>query len=139
MSEVSGMDGRHASEQSLSQNDGGLVGLGFRLTQSEIAAGAHPIYRTTEFRVTKESAGRCVRAIQEFVSYVRRCEPGTLLYLSLQDKEDPTHFIHLMAFANSKSMASHGNSPANQEYITVLYPEVEGGVVISDFDVVAMT
>jgi len=133
------MDGSHVSEHSASQNDGGLVGLGFRLSQSELAPGARPVYRTTEFRVSAESVGKCVRAIQEFVSYVRECEPGTLVYLSLRDKKEPTHFIHFMAFTDSKSMASHGSSSAHQEFISVLYPEVEGGVVISDFDVVAMS
>ena len=52
------------------------------------------VYGTARFRVKPESLDRRRSAIEEFVSYVR----ATKLYLSLQDRADPTRFLHVMIF-----------------------------------------
>jgi len=44
------------------------------------------VYGTARFSVKPEALNRCRPVIQEFVSYVRAREPGTKLYLSLQDR-----------------------------------------------------
>jgi quinol monooxygenase YgiN len=95
--------------------------------------------RTTEFRVDKNSVDKCRKAIEQFVAYVKAKESGTLLYLSLQDQKDATRFLHLMVFADPRAMVEHAGSTANKEFITALYPEIQGGVVISDFVPVAAT
>ena len=54
------------------------------------------IYGTARFSVKPETLDRCRSVIEEFVSYVRAKEPGTKLYLSLQDRADRTRFLHVM-------------------------------------------
>jgi hypothetical protein len=43
-----------------------------------------------------------------------------------------------MAFADPHAMVEHGSSAANKEFITTIYPEIIGGVVVSDFYAVAI-
>lgn len=43
------------------------------------------IHGTARFGVKPELLDRCRSPIEEFVSYVRDHEPGTKLYLSLED------------------------------------------------------
>jgi quinol monooxygenase YgiN len=97
------------------------------------------VYRTTEFRVDRESVDKCKKTIEGFVAYVKANETGTLLYLSLQNEKDATRFLHFMIFRDPQAMIEHGSSTTNKEFITALYPEIEGGVVISDFVLVAAT
>ena len=56
------------------------------------------VYGTARFSVKPEALDRSRSAIEDFVSYVRASEPGTKLYLSLQDRADPTRFLHVMIF-----------------------------------------
>jgi quinol monooxygenase YgiN len=52
------------------------------------------IHMTAKFEVKQEVLDLCQQVIQEFVDAVRVSEPDTLLYTSLQEKENPTHFLH---------------------------------------------
>ena len=56
------------------------------------------IYGTARFSVKPEALDPCRSVIEEFVAYVRANEPGTKLYLSLEDAEEPTRFLHVMIF-----------------------------------------
>ena len=103
---------------------------------SEISSSA--MYRTAQFRVAEKSVDKCRKAIQEFVAYVKANEPRTLLYISLENEKDVTQFVHLMAFADPHAMVEHGSSMANKDFITTIYPEIIGGVVVSDFYAVAI-
>jgi quinol monooxygenase YgiN len=124
-------------ESVLSQGGGELMSPITVLRNLEL--GSYAMYRTAEFQVDPNSIAKCRKVIQEFVAYVKSNEPGTLLYISLQNEKDATRFLHLMAFADPLALVEHGSSAANKEFITALYPELESGVVISDFILVAST
>ena len=66
-----------------------------------------PIYMTARFEVQEEALDICEQAIQEFVNYVRAKEPDTLLYTSLQEKDNPTHFLHYFIFHDERAREIH--------------------------------
>lgn len=59
-----------------------------------------PIYQTGGYRVKPTAVEKVKQAIKEFVKYVQTNEPGTQMYLAWQEKNDPTHFLHLFIFAD---------------------------------------
>jgi quinol monooxygenase YgiN len=91
------------------------------------------IYGTARFGVKPEALDRCRSAIEEFVTYVRANEPGTKLYLSLQDAEEPTRFLHVMIFEDDAAENIHTNSEAVDRFTGVLYPETVDGVTFERF------
>jgi hypothetical protein len=62
--------------------EGHLVGI---VKAEETSSSSVRIHGTARFGVKPESLDRCRSAIEEFASYVRDHEPGTKLYLSLED------------------------------------------------------
>jgi quinol monooxygenase YgiN len=91
------------------------------------------IYGTARFSVRPEALDRCRSAIEEFVTYVRENEPGTRLYLSLQDSEEPTRFLHVMIFEDDAAQTIHTNSKAVDRFTRTLYPETVDGVIFERF------
>jgi quinol monooxygenase YgiN len=87
----------------------------------------------------KESAvGKVKDAIKDFVSYVEANEPGTLMYLAWQQKDDPTRFLHLFIFEDAAAQALHGESEAVKRFESVYSPELVGGeVVFTNYEPVA--
>jgi quinol monooxygenase YgiN len=91
------------------------------------------LYGTARFSVKPEALDRCRSAIEEFVTYVRGNEPGTKLYLSLQDAEEPTRFLHWMIFEDEAAENIHTNSAAVDRFTGTLYPETVDGVIFERF------
>ena len=96
-----------------------------------------PIYTTASFRVRPESLEKCERAVATFASRIAAEEPGTRLYLSLQDGAERTRFLHVMTFDDEAAEERHRHSPATREFTTFLYPELLGGVDVHDYRRVA--
>lgn len=81
-----------------------------------------PVYMTAEFTVRPESLDDCQAAITEFVDYVTRNEPQTRLYISLQEGEDSTRFLHFFIFEDVAAEEHHANSEAVKKFTGVLHP-----------------
>lgn len=97
-----------------------------------------PIYQTGEYRVKPSGVDKVKRAIKDFVAYVQANEPGTHMYLAWQQKDDPTHFLHLFIFENAAAQARHGQSEAVRKFETVYSPELAGvGVIFTDYEMIA--
>lgn len=60
-----------------------------------------PLYQTGDYRVKPSAVNKVKQAIKEFVAYVEANEPGTHMYLAWQQKDDPTHFLHLFIFEDA--------------------------------------
>ena len=76
-----------------------------------------------EFQVKKHSLiYEAKEAIDQFIMSIEREEPGTLTYASMQDKNDPAHFIHYMEFHDEDSHQTHRKSKHVQEFVSKLYP-----------------
>ena len=98
-----------------------------------------PIYMTARFEVQKEVLEICRQTIQEFVDYVRANEPDTILYTSLQEKENPTRFLHYFLFRDEKAREIHSNSDAVNRFTSVLYPNLVAPVEFTEYVVFANT
>jgi quinol monooxygenase YgiN len=96
------------------------------------------ICQTGGYRVKPSAVNKVKQAIKDFVEYVRTNEPSTLMYLAWQEKNDPTHFLHLFIFADEGAQARHGESEAVKRFESIYSPELVGGeVVFTDFELVS--
>jgi quinol monooxygenase YgiN len=94
---------------------------------------------TAQFEAKKEALEVCKQAIQEFVDYVRANEPDTILYTSLQEKENPTRFIHYFIFRDEKAREVHSSSEAVNRFTSILYPNVLAPVEFTEYSNFAST
>jgi len=97
-----------------------------------------PIYQTGEYRVKQSAVHKVKKAIKDFVAYVQANEPGTHMYLAWQQKDDPTHFVHLFIFEDAAAQTRHGQSDAVKRFEAIYSPELAGGeVVFTDYEMIA--
>ncbi len=96
------------------------------------------IHKTARFKVRPETLEKCKRAIEEFVRHIRDNEPETQVYVSLQQKDDPTSFIHYMVFRDDAAEKKHGASEAVKRFVDVIYPSCVAPVEFTDYNVLAL-
>ena len=96
-----------------------------------------PIYQTGEYRVKPSGVNKVKQAIQDFVAYVQSNEPGTHMYLAWQQKDDPTHFLHLFIFEDAAAQSRHGKSEAVRRFEAAYSPELVGKVAFTDYEMIA--
>src|SRR5262245_408517 len=99
-------------------------------TCCESSGAMMPIYQTAHYQVQPDAIAKVKAAIEEFVAYVSENEPGTRMYASWQQVEDPTRFVHLFIFEDDAAHAAHGASEAVRRFESVYRPELVGGPVI---------
>lgn len=92
------------------------------------------IYRMATFVVRPAMLSTCKKAIAAFVSYVRRNEPRTRIYVSLQDREEPTRFMHLMVFEDQAAERRHRISPGYKRFNDLISPYTVDGIRFADCD-----
>ena len=78
-------------------------------------------YVMIPFKVQEDKVEEAKKAINELISKVRENEPGTLLYKSMQAKEDPTTFIHFMIFSDNDAQMEHRRAKYVMEFVKTLY------------------
>lgn len=96
------------------------------------------IYQTAHYQVNPDAIDKVKTAVAEFVEYVAKHEPGTVMYTAWQQADDPTKFVHLFEFADSVAQAEHGKSAAVRKFESVYQPELAAGpVVFTDYRQIA--
>jgi quinol monooxygenase YgiN len=96
-----------------------------------------PIYQTGA-QVRPTGVDKIKQAIQEFVAYVKTNAPGTYMYLTWQQSDDPTRFLHLFIFEDEVAQIRHGQSEAVKRFESIYTPElVRDEVVFTDYGMVA--
>ena len=98
-----------------------------------------PIYKTASFLVRAGSIDRCTEAVRQFVAEMQRTEPGTQLYLSMQDQLNPHRFLHVFIFEDERAEALHRDAPATKRFTELLFRELRGDVKFGDYTLVAQT
>ena len=98
-----------------------------------------PVYQSAYFVVRDDARVVCEEAIREFVEYVRDNEPDTLLYTSLQEKEQPNHFLHYFIFRDEAARDRHANSEAVNRFTSILYPNLVATVEFTEYNMFAST
>jgi quinol monooxygenase YgiN len=98
-----------------------------------------PIYMTARFEVQKGALKICKQTIREFVDYVRANEPDTILYTSLQEKENPTRFLHYFIFRDEKAREIHSKSDGVNRFTSILYPNLIAPVEFTKYSMFAST
>jgi len=97
-----------------------------------------PIFQTGAYRVKASGVAKVESAIREFVDYVKKSEPGSLMYLAWQEKNDPTKFVHLFIFKDEEAQKRHGQSEEVRRFEAAYSPELAGGgVVFTDYVMIA--
>jgi quinol monooxygenase YgiN len=94
---------------------------------------------TARFTVKPESVDLCKEAIAEFVDHVTRNEPDTRMYVSMQNAETHTEFLHVFIFEDEAAEEHHANSEAVQKFTSILYPECLAPVEFTPYLLVAST
>ena len=97
------------------------------------------IYQTARFRIRPDALPAWQSAIEDFLAYIRANEPGTLHYISLQEQDDPTSFVHYLVFRDEVARQMHAKSDAVKRFTDVLYPETVAPVEFTEYVVVAST
>lgn len=97
------------------------------------------IYMTAKFEVKKEALEICMQTIREFVDYVRANEPDTILYTSMQEKENAARFLHYFIFRDEKARENHSNSKAVNRFTGLLYPNLVAPVEFTEYVVLTST
>jgi len=98
-----------------------------------------PIYQSAYFVVRDDALDVCLKAIKEFMDYIRANEPDTLVYTSFQEKENPNHFMHYFVFKNESARELHANSDAVKSFTDILYPNMVAPVDFIEYELFAST
>jgi quinol monooxygenase YgiN len=78
-------------------------------------------YVMIPFQVKEDRLDEAKKAINELITNVRGKEPGTLLYNSLQLKQDPTSFINFIIFADNDAHMKHRAAAYVMDFVKKLY------------------
>ncbi|MBN1426889.1 MAG: antibiotic biosynthesis monooxygenase [Anaerolineae bacterium] len=97
------------------------------------------IYMTAQFSVRRESVERCQQAITDLVDHITRNEPETRMYISMQEVEHQTNFLHFFIFENENAEARHAQSEALRLFTEVIQSECLEPVVFTTYTLVAST
>ncbi len=85
------------------------------------------VIRTAGFRARPESLHQVEGAVAMFGAAVRASEPGTRLFLPLQDKADPLRFTLLMVFDDDEAEAAHNAADWSKAFGAGLAGHLAGG------------
>jgi quinol monooxygenase YgiN len=78
------------------------------------------IIKTIEFEIKPSKLKGVIVAIEHFTRTVHVSEPGSRLYVSIQDKKNKNKFFHIMAFDNEGAEMRHNTAGYTQEFVKVL-------------------
>jgi quinol monooxygenase YgiN len=92
------------------------------------------VAKTAEFIVKKGKLAKIKNAIDQFVRTVHVSEPGTRIYLSLQDEENEFRFLHIMIFESEGAEKKHQGAEYTKKFTKALYPNCKSEPVFKKFN-----
>jgi quinol monooxygenase YgiN len=97
-------------------------------------SGGQEVRQLARYQVRPESLGQCLKAIHEFVAYVRARETGTLRYEVWQEAKNPTRFVHIFVFRDAEAGRIHSASAEVKKFAAILYPACLAPVEFVDYE-----
>ncbi|MDX1435736.1 MAG: antibiotic biosynthesis monooxygenase family protein [Anaerolineales bacterium] len=94
---------------------------------------------TADFKINPDSREIVDQAIRQFIREILENEPGTLLYTSCRDADEPNRYLHFFVFENETAEQRHRATDWVTRFTDVLYPETIDGVNFNRFDLVSST
>jgi len=89
------------------------------------------------FQVKEEHLEDAKKSIRELIASVQENEPGTLLYQSLQLRNDPTSFVHFIVFADEDAHLQHRSAAYVVDFVKKIYeycPNEPFPIFLDNFD-----
>ena len=80
------------------------------------------IVRHLSYEVRKDAVPAALAAAAAFVDEVRRKEGGTARYAAFQQKDQPTRFVHTMAFRTPSAEEYHRKTQWHKRFLETLGP-----------------
>lgn len=74
------------------------------------------IAKIVMYEVHPKHLDKCKELTQEFAQAVHYSEPGTRIYISLQDRKNRNSFKHIMLFESEMAEEIHANSSLTIDY-----------------------
>jgi quinol monooxygenase YgiN len=65
------------------------------------------IFRIARYTIRPDAVDTCTDFIHTTVACTKDQEPGTLMYMVLQETDNPTSFVHISAYADDEALAQH--------------------------------
>jgi quinol monooxygenase YgiN len=91
------------------------------------------VAKTAEFTVKKGKLKIMKEAIDQFVRTVHVSEPGTRMYISLQDEENEFKFLHIMIFESDGAEKKHQAAVYTEKFNEILQPNCKSRPVIKNY------
>jgi quinol monooxygenase YgiN len=91
------------------------------------------ITKIVEFEVKPNKRKKVIEAIEHFTRAVHVSEPGSRLYVSLQDKKNINKFIHIMAFENEGAEMKHKTAGYTQDFVEKINKTCEKEPIYLDY------
>ncbi len=94
-------------------------------------------YVMIPFKVQDDKLDDAKKIINDLIAKVKENEPGALLYKSLQSRQDPTTFVHFIAFADEDAHLKHRSAPYVIDFVKAIYeicPNEPHPVFLDNFD-----
>ncbi len=77
------------------------------------------IVRTGRCTIRPEAMDACKAFMRETVAYTKENEPGTLMYMVVQEAENPTSFVIIQAYSDEAALERHLDGPHFTHYTIV--------------------
>jgi len=95
------------------------------------------IFRTASYTIRPEAMEACKEVIRETIAYTKEHEPGTLMYMVLQEAEKPTNFVHISAYSDEAALERHvTGEPMLTNITNVIIPATIGETLFTQYTIV---
>ena len=85
------------------------------------------IFRTARYTIRPEAMEAVKEIARQTVAYTREHEPGTLMYIVVQEAENPKNFVHISAYSDEAALERHiTGEPMLTNIQTVIMPATIG-------------
>ena len=76
-------------------------------------------------------------AIDQFVRTVHVSEPGTRMYVSVQEEENEFKFLHIMIFVSEGAEKKHQNAGYTEKFVKILNPNCQSEPIFKKYNFIA--